>query len=183
MNQQDDELIRCQWCSADQIYIDYHDHEWGREVRGDNQLFEKISLEGFQAGLSWLTILKRRENFRESFEGFEIEKVANYKHAKIERLMQDTGIIRNRKKIESVIHNAQILRDSGTNLTELIWSYKPSADPHDHTRATSPESTELSRKLKSLGLSFVGPTTMYAMMQSIGMVNDHDPNCFLKTER
>jgi DNA-3-methyladenine glycosylase I len=179
----DDGLVRCHWCSADQIYIDYHDQEWGREIRGNDQLFEKISLEGFQAGLSWLTILKRRENFRTSFEGFQIEKVANYSESKVEQLMQDTGIIRNRKKIESVIHNAQILRESEINLTDLIWSYKPAIDPEDHTRATSDESIELSKELKSLGLSFVGPTTMYAMMQSIGMVNDHDPNCFLKTER
>ena len=180
MNQAADGLIRCNWCSQDQVYIDYHDQEWGREVTEDDQLFEKISLEGFQAGLSWLTILKRRENFRESFEGFQIKKVARFSDSLVDQLMQNSGIIRNRKKIESVINNARVLRDSGIDLSELVWSYKPEVDPDDHTRTTSNESIALSKKLKSMGFSFVGPTTMYAMMQSIGMVNDHDPNCFLK---
>jgi len=180
LNQAADGLIRCHWCSQDPVYIDYHDQEWGREVTGNDQLFEKISLEGFQAGLSWLTILKRRENFRESFEGFQIKKVAQFSDSLVDQLMQNSGIIRNRKKIESVINNARVIRDSGIDLSEMIWSYKPEVDPDDHTRTTSSESIALSKKLKSMAFSFVGPTTMYAMMQSIGMVNDHDPNCFLK---
>lgn len=175
-----DGKTRCGWCSADPLYIEYHDNEWGREVKGDDAIFERISLEGFQAGLNWLMILKRREHFRTSFKNFSISTVSGFTQADIERFMQDPMLIRNRRKITSVIENAKVLDSLEISISDLVWSYKPREASADLTRATSAESTELSKKLKKLGLSFVGPTTMYAMMQSIGMVNDHHPDCYLK---
>ena len=166
----------------DQIYIDYHDQEWGTGGRGQRELFEAICLEGFQAGLSWITILKRREGFRFAFENFEIEKVANFQDVDVSRLMQDPGIIRNQAKIRSAINNANIVLEKDLDLEELLWSFAP-AVPQTQAkdfewRATSRESDAMSKALKKLGFSFVGSTTMYALMQSSGMVKDHALGCF-----
>jgi len=175
-------LFRCPWVGSDQIYIDYHDNEWGRELKGQRNLFEKISLEGFQAGLSWLTILKRREGFRLAFENFELDKVAAFDDSKIEELMFNTSIIRNRAKITATIANASIVLDQSLDLTEILWSFAPlsSATPESpDSVTTTPESDALSKELKRLGFRFVGSTTMYALMQSTGIVKSHSPNCFL----
>ncbi len=177
-----DGVTRCSWVNDDEIYIRYHDQEWGSEGRGQRELFEAICLEGFQAGLSWITILKRREGFRQAFENFEIKKVAGFDANKIEDLMLDPGIIRNRAKIISAINNANIVLEKELDLTQLIWSHAPAVrqTPAENFtwRATSDESEALSKTLRKLGFSFVGPTTMYALMQSSGLVQDHAPGCF-----
>ena len=171
---------RCGWCSGNDLYIDYHDNEWGRPVAGDDPIFERISLEGFQAGLNWLMILKRRDHLRNAFKNFQIDAVAQMNEKDIDLLMSDPMLIRNRRKIASVINNAKVLSQIDVSISDLVWSFKPTQEHEDFNRATSPESAELSKELKRLGLGFVGPTTMYAMMQSIGMVNDHHPECYLK---
>lgn len=180
----EDGLVRCGWLSDDLIYRDYHDNEWGTKTVGQNQLFEKISLEGFQAGLSWLTILKRREGFRTAFHGFDVLKVAAISEGEVEKLMANTDIIRNRAKIRSAINNAQVILEQEIDLTELLWSFAPkrplTPESKFEWRANSPESDALSKELKRLGFSFVGSTTMYALMQSVGMVQDHAPGCFLR---
>ena len=177
-----DGITRCVWVNDDEIYIRYHDNEWGSEGRGQRELFEAICLEGFQAGLSWITILKRREGFRQAFENFDIDQVARFDANKIEELMLNPGIIRNRAKIISAINNANIVLDQGLDLTSLIWSFAPKVrqipDEDFAWRATSEESIALSKALRKLGFSFVGPTTMYALMQSSGLVHDHAPGCF-----
>jgi DNA-3-methyladenine glycosylase I len=181
-----DGLKRCSWPNQDPIYINYHDTEWGVKLDGENELFEQLTLEGFQAGLSWITILKRREGFRRAFHGFNISKVAKMTAKDIERLMQDEGIIRNRAKIKAAINNANLILSLDQPLSDLIWSHAPknATTPAKNFkfRATSPESITLSKILRGFGFSFVGPTTMYAMMQSIGMVNDHAPGCFRRNE-
>jgi DNA-3-methyladenine glycosylase I len=177
-----DGLTRCSWVTDDPTYLQYHDEEWGNPNRGQQQLFEAICLEGFQAGLSWITILSRREGFRKAFHNFEITKVAAMGHQEIDLLMQDPGIIRNRAKIQSTIKNAGIVLDKKINLVELIWKHesqtKTKTAAEFEFRSESPESKALSKELKSLGFSFVGPTTMYALMQSSGVVKDHAPDCF-----
>ena len=183
-----DGLTRCYWPKEEKIYIDYHDTEWGVPVTDENALFEAIALEGFQAGLSWITILKRREGFREAFLDFEISRVAKMSSKQVERLMQDEGIIRNRAKILATINNAKLALSLDRSLEDIIWSHAPR--PSKRTtpaknfefRAVSEESEALSETLRSLGFAFVGPTTMYAMMQSIGMINDHAPGCFRRKE-
>lgn len=179
-----DGLTRCSWPKSDPLYVQYHDTEWGVPVFEDDALFERVCLEGFQAGLSWITILKRRENFRKAFRGFEIKKVAEFNEQDIEFLMQNEGIIRNRAKISATISNARLCLSLKRPLSEIIWSYAPAAKSErasavafEMPRKTS-ESEDLSRELRRLGFSFVGPTTMYALMQSIGIVNDHAPGCF-----
>lgn len=178
----DDGITRCGWLNQDPLYINYHDKEWGTKTTGQNELFEVICLEGFQAGLSWLTILKRRDGFRRAFHNFQVEKVASLTEADVESLMQNEGIIRNRAKILSAIKNANIILDKQIQLTELMWSFAPeqSITPEQNFewRATSEESDALSKELKRLGFSFVGSTTMYALMQSTGMIQDHAPGCF-----
>jgi DNA-3-methyladenine glycosylase I len=176
----EDGVVRCDWVTVDPIYISYHDLEWGTKTIGQNELFEKISLEGFQAGLSWLTILKRRENFRRAFSGFEVAKVAQYTPQQVETLCNDPGIIRNRSKILATIHNANLIQDAGIDLTTLLWGFapEPKARKQFQWRATSPESDAMSKALKKLGFKYVGSTTMYALMQSTGMVQDHAPGCF-----
>lgn len=181
----EDGLARCSWLNNDPIYIEYHDTEWGVEVRGDREIFERITLEGFQAGLSWLSILKRREGFRAAFHNFELEPVASMTANDVERLMLDIGIIRNRAKILSTINNAKVIlemQSRGESISDLVWSFKPATDsqaPADFTwLAISDDSKELSKELRLRGFGFVGPTTMYAMMQAIGMVSDHAPGCF-----
>ena len=176
----DDGLFRCDWVTADPIYISYHDLEWGEKTTGQNQLFEKISLEGFQAGLSWLTILKRREAFRHAFAQFEIPRVAQFTNQQVEQLCSDPKIIRNRSKILAVIHNANLIQDAQIDLTKLLWEFapEPQAKRDFQWRATSPESDAMSKTLKKIGFKYVGSTTMYALMQSTGMVQDHAPGCF-----
>lgn len=183
-----DGLTRCSWPKQDPLYIHYHDTEWGVPVRGDDAMFERVSLEGFQAGLSWITILKRREGFRKAFKNFEVSKVARMGESDIDKLMGNEAIIRNRAKIASTISNARITRALEQSLSELIWSHAPksrnqlTSAKNFEVLATSPESENLSRALRKLGYGFVGPTTMYALMQSIGMVNDHAPGCFRRNQ-
>ena len=177
-----DGISRCSWVTDDEIYVRYHDQEWGSEGRGQRELFEAICLEGFQAGLSWITILKRREGFRRAFDNFEIAKVAMFDANKVEDLMLNPEIIRNRAKILSTINNANIVLEKDLDLTELIWSHAPKVRQTPVKGftwlATSEESLALSKTLRKLGFSFVGPTTMYALMQSSGLVQDHAPGCF-----
>jgi DNA-3-methyladenine glycosylase I len=168
-------MQRCAWVTADPIYIEYHDTEWGKPITGEDALFERISLEGFQAGLSWLTILKRREGFREAFLGFEIDRVSKMTEKDVERLLLDEGIIRHRGKIQAVINNARILKEQNLSLEELLGKHTPTEDRTGLT--LSPESTNLSKELRKLGFNFVGPTTIHAMMQAIGVINDHDLSC------
>ncbi len=181
-----DGTARCGWCGSDPLYRSYHDDEWGREKRGDDALFELLSLEGFQAGLSWLTILRKRESFRQAFAGFSIERVARFDDADVERLLGDPGIVRHRGKIESTIGNAIAALEIEGGLTELVWAFAP---PTERVRpaslrelpAATPESTGLSKELKHRGFRFVGPTTVYAFMQSAGLVNDHLQGCHAAT--
>ncbi len=175
----DDGVPRCSWGDSSAIYRTYHDEEWGYPVDSDRTLFEKLCLEGFQAGLSWLTILKRREGFRTAFHNFDIDRVADMADADVERLLQDTGIIRHRGKIEATINNAQCAQDVIPELGSfgaLAWSYEPSGE-RSILDATTTESTALSKDLKKRGFRFVGPTTAYAFMQAMGIVNDHLPEC------
>jgi DNA-3-methyladenine glycosylase I len=164
----------------------YHDLEWGRPVTGDDELFERLCLEGFQSGLSWITILRKRENFRRAFAGFRIEKVARFTARDVNRLLSDTGIVRNRMKIEATIANAKAAAALDTPLSELIWSYadKRSRAPRarEDLPAVTPASTALSKDLKKRGFRFVGPTTVYAAMQACGLVNDHISGCHVRGE-
>ena len=175
----DDGVARCWWGDSPDIYREYHDVEWGMPVDDDRLLFEKLCLEGFQAGLSWLTILRRREGFRSAFRSFDIERVAAMETADVDRLLGDAGIIRHRGKIESAINNAQraldVIEELGS-LGALVWSYEPDR-PTSIRDATTPESTALAKDLKKRGFRFVGPTTVYAFMQAMGIVNDHLPEC------
>ncbi|MFC4012248.1 DNA-3-methyladenine glycosylase I [Nonomuraea purpurea] len=170
---------------ADPMYLAYHDQEWGRPLRGDDEVFERVALEAFQSGLSWLTILRKRENFRAAFDGFSIAKVAAYTEHDVERLLDDTGIVRNRAKIEAAIGNARVAQDLPGGLSELVWRY---ADPDAPVPATmadvpaiTPGSKALAKELKGHGFRFVGPTTAYALMQAIGLVNDHIEGCVART--
>ena len=184
---------RCAWPGSDPLYLRYHDREWGVPVRNDQRLFEKICLEGFQAGLSWLTILKKRENFRRAFAEFDFERMARFNRRSVERLMKDTGIVRHRGKIESAIHNARRaidLAEEHGSLARYFWQFRPpqAERPRKLTRAAlmklakTPTSTRLSRDLKSRGWTFVGPTTSYAFMQAMGLVNDHLEGCYRRAE-
>jgi len=161
--------------------LDYHDREWGRPLRGPTAMFERLTLEAFQSGLSWLIILRKRENFRRAFAGFDIETVAGYTGADVARLMADTGIVRNRAKIEAAVANARVAVDSGVDLSDLLWSHAPPPRPRPATGADVPaqtrESVALARELKRRGFRFVGPTTAYALMQATGMVDDHLRDC------
>lgn len=175
----DDGVPRCAWGDSPEIYRTYHDKEWGQPAGDDGVLFEKLCLEGFQAGLSWLTILKRRDGFRKAFCGFDIDRIADMDEADVERLLQDTGIIRHRGKIQSTINNArraqEVIAELGS-LGALVWSYEPGPGG-SILEAHTAESTALSKDLKKRGFSFVGPTTAYAFMQAMGIVNDHLPEC------
>ena len=179
-------LKRC-WGATDPLYIAYHDEEWGRPVSDERGLLERLCLEGFQSGLSWLTILRKRDNFRAAFAGFEPEEVARFGERDVKRLLEDAGIVRHRGKIEATIANARgtlALRDQGTPLHELVWSHRPKR--HRAPRgagdwqATTPESDALSKALKRAGFRFVGPTTVYAAMQACGVVNDHLLSCHVR---
>ena len=184
----DDGLARCAWGSGTADYRDYHDHEWGKPVRGDRALFERLTLEAFQSGLSWITILRKRENFRSAFGGFDIEAVAAFTAADRERLMHDSGIVRNRAKIDATIANAQALRawqaeDGDGALDALVWSFAHQGRmrPRDMSEivAQSPESKDLSKALKKRGFVFIGPTTMHAAMQAVGVIDDHVEGCWV----
>jgi DNA-3-methyladenine glycosylase I len=174
---------RCWWGSSTPDYIAYHDEEWGRPVRDSRALFEKLSLEAFQSGLSWLTILRKRENFRAAFAGFDVEKVAAFGEDDVARLMADVGIVRNRQKVDATINNARAAVD--LDLTDLVWSFAPEPRARPRTPADipalTPESTALAKELKKRGFRFVGPTTAYAMMQACGLVDDHIAGCLVPT--
>ena len=182
-----DGLARCPWGLSTPDYVEYHDSEWGRPVHGDDALFERICLEAFQSGLSWITILRRREGFRAAFRGFVIDEVAAFTDTDRERLLADAGIIRNRAKIDAAVANAtaaqEVRKTYDGGLDALVWSYAPDPGGRPAPRttadvpATTPESTALSKDLKKRGFRFVGPTTVYALMQACGLVNDHLEGC------
>ena len=186
-------MKRCWWPGDDELYVAYHDQEWGRPVVDDHRLFEKICLEGFQSGLSWITILRKRENFRSAFKGFDPAVVAKFTARDVQRLLKDAGIVRHRGKIESTINNArralELIDESGS-LAAYFWSWEPAAAarPKKITRdairqmSTTEQSTALSKDLKKRGWTFVGPTTCYAFMQAMGLVNDHVDDCFARAE-
>ncbi len=182
---------RCGWCGSDPLYLSYHDREWGVPVRDDRKLFEMLILEGAQAGLSWLTILKKREHYRRVFDGFDPERIARYGEARIGELLQDRGIVRNRRKVEAAVGNAQAaldIRDRFGSLAAYLWRYVDE-EPRQNAwaslaevPATSPESDQMSKDLRRMGCRFVGSTICYALMQAVGMVNDHTSNCFRHRE-
>ncbi|HEV2640523.1 MAG TPA: DNA-3-methyladenine glycosylase I [Actinocrinis sp.] len=177
----EDKLARCPWGLSAPEYIDYHDTEWGRPVKGDDALFERVCLEAFQSGLSWLTILRKRPAFRAAFAGFAIAEVAEFGPRDVERLLGDAGIVRNRAKIDAAIANAKAAAELPDGLSALIWSHAPEPGPAPaHTGevpAVTPASTALAKALKKSGFRFVGPTTAYALMQACGLVNDHLADC------
>jgi DNA-3-methyladenine glycosylase I len=184
----DDGRTRC-WPVRDEIARAYHDEEWGRPVRDEARLLEKICLEGFQSGLSWDTILRKRPGFRAAFAGFDPEALARYGEQDVERLMDDAGIVRNRRKIEAAVANGRAtaeLHAAGETLADLVWAHRPPDRPAPRSFAevppTTPESAALARELKRRGFRFVGPTTVYAMMQAVGVVNDHLAACWVRDE-
>ncbi len=184
----EDGVVRCSWCASDELYRAYHDEEWGFPQRDDQRLFEKLCLEGFQSGLSWLTILRKRENFRRAFANFDFEKVARFTPRKVEALLEDAGIVRHRGKIESAIHNArracELVEEQGS-LAAYVWGFEPAPETRPKRLSSevlarmpeTPASKELSKDLKRRGWTYVGPTTMYAFMQATGLVNDHLEGC------
>jgi DNA-3-methyladenine glycosylase I len=178
---------RCRWCGSAPEFLPYHDTEWGFPVNDDQRLFEKLSLEGFQAGLSWRTILVKREAFRAAFHGFDFNKVARFTKRDVERLLQDEGIVRHRGKIEAVINNAQraqeLVQREGS-LSAFIWRYEPRPEElaPPQTASTSAAATALSKELKRQGWKFVGPTTVHAFLQAMGLINDHVEGCVIRTQ-
>lgn len=176
------EPVRCGWAGSQPEYTAYHDDEWGRPLRGVTAMFERLSLEAFQSGLSWIVILRKRPAFRAAFAGFDPAAVATFGDADVARLLGDAGIVRNRAKIEATIHNARVVLDLDTPLDELLWSFAPATHhrPADLSEvpASSAESVAMSRELKRRGLRFVGPTTSYALMQAAGLVDDHVRDCW-----
>src|SRR5262245_7877428 len=182
-----DGKLRCRWSGSAPDFLAYHDTEWGFPVDDDQRLFEKLCLEGFQSGLSWRTILAKRENFRAAFHQFDFDRIARFTSRDVERLLKDEGIVRHRGKIEAVINNArqarELVRREGS-LAAFVWRYKP--DPQQRveprTRSTSAEATALSKDLKKLGWKFVGPTTVYAFMQAMGLINDHAADCVIRAK-
>jgi DNA-3-methyladenine glycosylase I len=185
----EDGVSRCFWCTDDALYRAYHDREWGFPQRDDTRLFEKLCLEGFQAGLSWLTILRKRENFRAAFDDFDVDKIAGYTDADVARLLGDAGIVRHRGKIESTINNARRaieLHEAEGSIARYVEQYAVDTpvrtDGPMPIPSTSPQSIAMSKDLKRRGWSFVGPTTMYAFMQAMGLVNDHLDGCWVQDE-
>jgi DNA-3-methyladenine glycosylase I len=184
----DDGKRRCWWGASAPEYVAYHDEEWGRPVRDDRGVYERLVLEGFQSGLSWLTILRKRERFRQAFANFEIERVARFGERDVGRLLSDAGIVRHRGKIEAAIANAKAAAALDTPLAELVWSFAPprrrlkAPRALDDLPSITPESTALSKELKKRGFRFVGPTTAYATMQACGLVNDHIAGCWVRAE-
>ena len=182
-----DGQLRCAWCEAAPAFLDYHDTEWGFPVDDDRRLFEKLSLEAFQSGLSWRTILDKRENFRCAFHDFDFERIARFTRRDVERLLADAGIVRHRGKIEAVVNNARRaseLAASEGSLAAFLWRYEPvpSTLAKPQTQSTSAASIELSKALKKRGWKFVGPTTAYAFMQSMGLINDHVAGCVIRDQ-
>ena len=187
-----DGVTRCWWCIGDPLYEGYHDREWGRPIADDTRLFEKLSLEGFQSGLSWFTILRKRENFRRAFKSFDIPSVARFNERSVDRLLLDAGIVRNRAKIEATINNARRcleLIDEFGSLAAYAWSYEPDERPPSPAdwaalmdMGPSAEAIAMSKDLKRRGWAFLGPTTVYAFMEAMGMVNDHIRNCTVSDE-
>jgi DNA-3-methyladenine glycosylase I len=178
---------RCWWGASSPEYVDYHDEEWGRPVTDDRGIYERLVLEGFQSGLSWLTILRKRENFRAAFANFEIDAVAGFGARDVKRLLDDAGIVRHRGKVEAAIANAKAAAALDLSLAELVWSHAPTGRRRapralGDLPALTPESTALSKELKRRGFRFVGPTTAYAAMQACGVVNDHLTGCFARAE-
>jgi DNA-3-methyladenine glycosylase I len=188
MTPETDDLLRCAWCLGDPLYVAYHDAEWGTPCHDERELFERLILEGFQAGLAWITILRKREAFTRAFDGWDAETIAAYGPAEIARLMGDAGIVRNRLKVEGAVRNARAylrLREEAGSFDRYVWSFtgggvlvKPAPASLSDIPARTPESDALSRDLKRRGFTFVGPTICYAFMQSVGMVNDHVAGCF-----
>ena len=185
------DLVRCTWPGADPLYVDYHDHEWGVPERDDRALYEKLVLDGFQAGLSWITILRKRENFRKAFDGFRPETVACYGEPDVARLLADAGIIRHRGKIEGAIASARAyldMRERGTNFSDYLWQFTDGQVIHNRwtgmkqVPTETPESRAMSKDLKKRGFKFCGPTICYAFMQAVGMVNDHMVDCYRHKE-
>ncbi len=185
------ELIRCSWPAKDPLYIDYHDHEWGVPERDSRALYEKLMLDGFQAGLSWITILRKRENFRTAFEGFQPEKIARYGEKDVLRLLGDAGIIRHRGKIEGAIASAKVyleMREQGTSFSDYLWQFTGGETIQNHwtgmkqVPTETAESQAMSKDLKKRGFKFCGPTICYAFMQAVGMVNDHMVECYRHRE-
>lgn len=186
------EKNRCAWCSNNELYKQYHDNEWGVVKKDDKTLFEMLILEGAQAGLSWITILKRRENYRKAFDNFDVQKVANYTKKDVERLLSNKGIIRNKLKINSAIRNAQVfikIQKKHGSFSNYIWAYvnhKPILNNYKNSKelpATSPIAEQISKDLKKQGMSFVGSIIIYSYMQSVGIVNDHTLDCFLRKNK
>lgn len=180
-----DGVVRCGWPGDDPLYVGYHDDDWGRPVRGERELFEKLILDGAQAGLAWITILRKRETYRAAFDGFDPVVVAAYGPADVERLLADPGIVRNRQKVAAAITNAQSLlamHDAGETLVDLVWSHQPARHqrprPGGDYPVASPEAEALSKALRDRGWKFVGPTIVYAFMQAVGVIDDHMDGCF-----
>jgi len=177
-----DGLLRCSWALSAPDYLAYHDDEWGRPVTSATGLFERLSLEAFQSGLSWITILRKRDNFRRAFAGFEPEQVAVFDESEVARLMADSGIVRNRAKIEATINNAHVVAELGAEFVPLVLGYRITDRPRptdDDWRATAPESVAMAKELKRRGIRFFGPTTAYALMQAVGLVDDHLQDCYV----
>nr|WP_228564070.1 DNA-3-methyladenine glycosylase I [Catenulispora rubra] len=178
----EDGLPRCGWAGTGGDYASYHDTEWGRTLHGDDAMFERLSLEGFQAGLAWITVLRKREAFRAAFHHFQIDAVAALTEADVERLLTDPGIIRSRAKIESAISNARVVRDIPGGLDAYLWSFAPTTHRRPknfgETPTETPESKAMAKALKKTGVKFIGPTSAYALMQATGMVDDHLKGCF-----
>jgi DNA-3-methyladenine glycosylase I len=177
------EPFRCPWSESSQLYRDYHDREWGKPLRGRDALFERMCLEAFQSGLSWITVLRKRESFRTAFAGFAVDEVARFDDADVARLMADPGIVRNRAKIDACIWNARVVGNLDDDLDELLWSFAPPPRRRPvsiaDVPATTPESAAMAKELKRRGFKFIGPTTAYALMQATGMVDDHLADCWV----
>jgi DNA-3-methyladenine glycosylase I len=183
-----DGRLRCSWAGSAPEYLDYHDTEWGRELRGDQAMFERLSLEAFQSGLSWITILRKRDAFRSAFCDFDPERVAAFGEIDVHRLLGDAGIVRNRAKIEATIANARAVADLEESFSDLLWSFAPTTQrpaPRvlSEVPATTPESKAMAKELKRRGFRFVGPTTAHALMQATGMVDDHLADCWVRGGR
>jgi DNA-3-methyladenine glycosylase I len=182
-----DGRLRCPWSLSAPEYIEYHDTEWGQPLRGVDAMFERLCLEAFQSGLSWITILRKREAFRKAFAGFEVAKVAAFTEADAARLLADAGIVRNRAKIDACLHNARVVAALDEPLDDLVWRFAPSPRPRPQLTsvvpAVTPESTAMAKELKRRGFKFIGPTTAYALMQATGMVDDHLQECCVPAQR
>jgi DNA-3-methyladenine glycosylase I len=179
----EDGRVRCPWSVGSELYRDYHDLEWGQPLHGRDELFERLCLEAFQSGLSWITVLRKRPAFRKAFADFKVEAVAAFTDDDVTRLLADAGIVRNRAKVLACINNARVVQEQDLDLDALLWSFAPPSRPRPRgvgdVPAVTPESTAMARELKRVGIKFVGPTTAYALMQATGMVDDHLADCWV----